>query len=253
MTQDGSGLRARFILTFSSQGVFPSQEDFHWVDREKGIFVVADGFGGPISGLKASKTACEAVRSFLFKEAGDLEATLPFILRSYFSLAGNVLFNSLIFANQKLRKINQGKSIHERGGASLIAGFVDGDLLAIANVGVCEAWLFRDQRQVKLVMPRNFKRLCDPLSIQEKKNLDVPLIALGISEDLEPEIVEYKIKQGDWVIFASDGIPEGLVNQLVEIQRKNIKKSLEKSMQDFNQILQDSIYHDNATLVAIIF
>src|SRR4051794_28596063 len=109
-----SNLRAKNAVTFSNQGQRPGLENYQIADREKGIFVVADGFGGPVPGAEASKAVCEAIRSFLFKEAGDLEATLPFELRSYFSLAGNVLFNSVIHANRKLSSLNQGKGVHEK-------------------------------------------------------------------------------------------------------------------------------------------
>ena len=104
------------------------------------------------------------MKHFLFKEAGDRDATLPFVLRSYFSLAGNVLFNALIFANRKVLKLNGKKNVHEKGGASLIAGFMDGDLLALANVGVCSAMLMREGKSQELVVPRSYGKLADPFS-----------------------------------------------------------------------------------------
>src|SRR4051812_39855735 len=83
----------RSVSVYTAKGARPAQEDHALALQEKGIVVVADGFGGPMPGAAASKAACEGVRDFLVREAGDLEATLPFVLRSYFSLAGNVLFN----------------------------------------------------------------------------------------------------------------------------------------------------------------
>ncbi|HUP57351.1 MAG TPA: hypothetical protein VM598_07865, partial [Bdellovibrionota bacterium] len=119
----------RSVTVFQSSGSRPFQEDHVITQRERGIFVVADGFGGPVAGVAAAKTACEEVRNFLFKEAGDQDATLPFVLRSYFSLAGNVLFNALIHANRKVHLPNKKKAINERGGASVLAGYLDGNLL----------------------------------------------------------------------------------------------------------------------------
>jgi serine/threonine protein phosphatase PrpC len=142
--------------SFLNIGQRPIQEDAVLANQEKGIFVVADGFGGGSSGTLAAKTACAEIEKFLFKEAGDLEATLPFVLRSYFSLAGNVLFNALIHANRKIFELNKGKSIHEKGGASAIAAFLDGDLLAIANVGSCSASVVRDGKTQELVTPRSY-------------------------------------------------------------------------------------------------
>src|SRR4051794_18797760 len=118
MSMRYKNLRAKAVSIFMGVGQRPGQEDYVLADREKGIFVVADGFGGPTPGALAAKTACETIKKFLFKEAGDLDATLPFVLRNYFSLAGNVLFNSLIYANSKLYSLNRNKNVHEKGGAS---------------------------------------------------------------------------------------------------------------------------------------
>src|SRR3954465_8571806 len=128
----------RSVTVFQSTGTRPFQEDQVIAQRERGIFIVAAGFGGPVAGLAAAKTACEEVRNFLFKEAGDRDATLPFVLRRKFSLAGNVLFNALIHPNRKIANPNRKKNVNERGGASVVAGFLDGNLLALANVGACE-------------------------------------------------------------------------------------------------------------------
>lgn len=241
--------RCRASWSFLHKGGRSAQEDYTLVDREKGIFVVADGFGGPVAGAQAAKLACEAVRSFLFKEAGDLEATLPFELRSYFSLAGNVLFNALIFANRKLMAMNKGKNVHERGGASVIAGFIDGDLLALANVGLCNAWLFRKGQSVGLVTPRTFGKLYNPFS-KSDPHRQAPLIALGMSNDLEPEIFEYKVKKGDWIGLASDGIPPEAQIEMSNLQLNN--NNLENAAKDLNKYLEQLQYVDNAA-ISLVF
>jgi protein phosphatase len=255
MSHSRNHLKARAIATFSSKGNRPGQEDFLLVDREKGIFIIADGFGGPIPGAQASKLACEVIRSFLFKEAGDLEATLPFVLRNYFSLAGNVLFNALIFANKKLANSNHGKNVHERGGASVLAGFIDGDLLALANVGTCDAWLLRDGKLVELVVPRTFGRLCDPFASPDlgkgsSDELCAPLIALGMASDLEPEIFEYRLKKGDWVILTTDGIHARVRDEIAEIHKKGMQS--ESSIKEVNEMLEKQAFQDNASVSIII-
>jgi len=247
---DRTSLRARAVSTFMSKGQRPGQEDYVLADRDKGVFVVADGFGGPIPGAAAAKGACEAVRNFLFKEAGDLEATLPFELRTYFSLAGNVLFNSLIHANRKITALNKGKNIHEKGGASVLAGFIDRDLLAIANVGICTAWLFRDGQAKELVVPRSFGKLCDPFSLDTREDLQAPLMALGLSDDLEPEIVEYRIKVGDWVILSTDGIDQAIQQNLLNIYRRKLDP--DRSLQEASTLLNQAVFQDNIAVSLVI-
>jgi len=163
------------------------------------ILVVADGFGGAAGAQDkpVAERACAAVREFLIHEAGDLEATLPFVMRSYFSLAGNVLFNALVHANRLLVAANAGKSVHEKTGASLAAAFLDGEVLSIASVGGCSAWFIREGRRTPLLIPRTWGRLVDPTGGERSPEARIPLMALGISEDLEPEVVEVRIRPGD--------------------------------------------------------
>lgn len=243
-------IQARAVSTFLSKGSYPEQEDSVLVDREKGVFIVADGFGGPIAGTQASQNACVAVRNFLFKQAGDREATLPFVLRSYFSLAGNVLFNALIHANQKLNQLNLGKTINEKGGTSLLAGLIDGNLLAIASVGVCSAWLIRDGQETELVIPRSFSRLTDPFQLSSLEGLNAPLTALGMAEDLEPEIFEYRIQSGDWLFFGSDGIPASTRKTLLTLSRN--PGTPESCIQNGTELLNRSSYRDNVCAALVL-
>jgi serine/threonine protein phosphatase PrpC len=241
----------RAMSNFSAQGPRPAQEDFVLTSGEKGIFVVADGFGGPIAGSEASKVACESVRDFLDREANDLEATLPFVLRSYYSLAGNVLFNALIYANQQLLKRNDGRNVHEKGGASVLAGFLDGDLLAIAAVGACSAWLIRGGKAVELVSPRTFGRLCDPFNPDPPMEQRVPLMAVGMSEDLEPEIFECRLKPGDWLLLHTDGLVPAVREILADVQGRNLPAG--RATEEIEIALKGCPYPENVAATVAVF
>lgn len=222
------------------------------MDPNRGILVVADGFGGPTAGFQAAKTSCEAVLGFLSKEAGDSEATLPFVLRHYFSLAGNVLFNALVHANRGLIKANKKKSVHEKGGSSVVAAFLDGDLLSLANVGATSAWMMRSGAGVELVTPRTYARMCDVLRSETVAAVDqhVPLMALGIVEDLEPEIVEYRVREGDWVLLQTDGLDALLRDQIRDIQLKGLSPS--ESIDEIQSLLKEASHEDNLSISLVI-
>jgi protein phosphatase len=242
----------RALTQFSAQGHRPVQEDHVMVRQERGIFAIADGFGGVACGPEAAQAACEGVRGFLEKEAGDTDATMPFVLRQYFSLAGNVLFNSIIHANRKVLALNKGRSANEKGGASMVAGFVDGDLLALANVGACSAWLFRGGREVELVVPRTYARLCDPFAaVGTTPDQQIPLMALGISDDLEPEIFEYRLKPGDWLFLQTDGLTSEARGKVLALQSRELQP--EQAVKEAAEILKDGKYEDNAAGSLIIF
>jgi len=248
-------LKIQACATFLHAGARSDQEDHALALEEKRIFVVADGFGGPVPGSKASQTACDAVKNFLFKEAGDLEATLPFELRSYYSLAGNVLFNALVHANKKVKKLNAGKDVHEKGGASVLAGFMDGDLLAIASVGACSAWLFREGESRELVMPRTYARLVDPFHPDHHSDFQVPLMAMGISDDLQPEIFEYRVRAGDWLLFQTDGLTSAAREAIATLQTLGLAsgRPAHEALDEALAMLRQGNYLDNAAASLVIF
>lgn len=239
-------MKLRSMTLFSTKGEAGVQEDFVLGRKERGLFVVADGFGGGEGGSRAARTACESVLGFLEKEAGDLDATLPFVLRRYYSLAGNVLFNALIHANRKVMAGNKGKSANARGGASVLAAYLDEDLFALANVGGCSAWLIRDGKIVELVVPRTYARLVDPFAVDPHIDLAVPLIAMGMTDDLEPEILEFRIRAGDWLLIQSDGIRAEIREEFQRIQ-------VESPEFDPEEFIKARAFPENATFAFLRF
>ena len=198
-------LPIRWIEGFQRQGRAPVQEDYFEVNPERGIFLLADGFGGR-AGKQVAELAVKSVRQFLEQEAGDLDATLPFELRPYYSLAGNVLFNAVSFANQKILRLNQGKAWLESGGASLIAGYLEGRLLALANVGACSLSLCRNGKHKEIISPRSLGRQVNPFDDDASDpSSAVPLMSFGTAKQLEPEITEIEIRPGDQCLFQSSG------------------------------------------------
>lgn len=244
-------MKLQTFVSFQTQGMRPAQEDCVVTDLGKGLAIVADGFGGEAPGARAAQLACEATRSFLFREAGDLEATLPFMIRPYFSLAGNVLFNALIHANREVRKSNKDKGPSRSGGASVLAGFLDGALLALAGVGSCEAWLFRGADSARVVQPRSFAWLQDPVAGRlPDGGLDAPLRALGMAEDLEPELVEIRVRPGDWILWQTDGVTSGARQQLWEAYRRygGVTGAAEEVLRGW----RDLAFEDNAAAAVAI-
>jgi serine/threonine protein phosphatase PrpC len=224
----------RWIEGFQLQGMSPVQEDRIEVNPERGIFILADGFGGS-AGKRAAEIVTAAVKRFLESEAGDLDATMPFELRPYFSLAGNILYNAVSFANQKLMREFAQTSVSDRGGASLIAGYLEGRLLALANVGACRLHLCREGRIKEIVSPKTLERQVNPFA--DEADSAVPLMSFGTVRQLEPEITEIEIHPGDRLCFGSSGLRQPVRDQLLQL----------KSRDEFSQRL-DFIRSENSAL-----
>ena len=236
-----SRIPLQFAEGFQIQGTRSIQEDYFEVNPDRGIFVIADGFGGSL-GRQAAELAVKSMRQFLEQEAGDLDATLPFELRPYYSLAGNVLFNAITFANQKLLQMNQGRSWLDSGGASLLAGYVEGRLLALANVGTNRLHLKRGDQVREIVSPKSLLSQVNPME-DEGEGDEIPLISFGTAKSLEPEITEVELREGDQVFFQTSGVKEILRSQLFKL----------KGPHELSQIIDSVPAKSNASLLWLGF
>jgi serine/threonine protein phosphatase PrpC len=201
-------LPLKFAEAFQVQGLNPVQEDYFEINVERGIFILADGFGGT-AGRQAAELAVKSARKFMEQEAGDLDATLPFELRPYYSLAGNVLLNAVAFANQKVLQLNEGRMWERSGGASLIAGYLEGKLLSVAQVGACRMHLKREKNLKQVVSPKTLLSQTNPF-LEEGDGDSIPLMSLGTAKRLEPEIIEVELRPDDQVFIESTGVGKRL-------------------------------------------
>jgi serine/threonine protein phosphatase PrpC len=103
---------------------------------------------------------------------------------------------------------------------------------------------------IELVVPRTFGRMRDPFAAVVSEEYRIPLIALGMSEDLEPEIVEYKIKKDDWIVFSTDGISEQIFSQILGLKQGGLDP--EKALQEFTKLLNQYQYTDNAAASLVV-
>lgn len=190
---------------WTSEGNAPFQEDVAVVREQRQFAVLGDGFGGD-AGVFAASLACDSISEFLDLEAGDLDATLPFEIRRYLTLMGNVLFNAVAHANRRVMESFVETPIAKRGGASLIAAVVDGPNLSIASVGACRAYHVRQDGIASIVQPRSLAQAMDPTGGLAGGAYELPLVSIGTHSMLEPELIELKLVPGDGIFLCSSGV-----------------------------------------------
>src|SRR5262249_26315364 len=103
------------------------------------------------------------------------------------------------------------------GGASLIAGYLEGRLLAVANVGTCNLHLNRQGKTKEILVPRSLAKQVNPFADELAQGAGVPLMSLGTARQLEPEIVEIEIREGDQLCFQSAPVQVSLRDQLFQL------------------------------------
>jgi hypothetical protein len=159
---------------------------------------VADGFGGGRESV--AKTTVTEMMAFLKRGSGDQEITLPFEYRTYCSLAGNVLCNSFVVANRKLRSLFNNTSPQGKGGASAGAAFRDGDRIVLARVGAVAAWIEKEGVWTRLLAPDTLGEVEQPGGTDP--STQVPLSALGLQKFVEPLVVEWRVRPGSRLVLS---------------------------------------------------
>jgi PPM family protein phosphatase len=160
------------------------------------LFVVADGMGGAQAGEVASRMAVEAFQRGL-RPDGSPEERLADRARD---------------ANRQIYEIS--RSEHERAGmgTTLTAVYLDDADLAVAHVGDSRAYLFRDQKLIRLTQDHSLvEALVRAGKLTEEQAAEHPqrsviTRALGVEPQVEVDTRTYPARAGDVVLLCSDGL-----------------------------------------------
>jgi protein phosphatase len=186
-------------------------EDAFCIEKDLGLLAIADGMGGHASGEVASKMAIEILKESLKKE----EEPLPGRLRSVVKLANRTIYEAA-----------QSQSQLNGMGTTLTALQLDGNRLSIAHVGDSRAYLIRggvieqitddhtivSEQVARGTMTREEAARSDMRNILSR--------ALGIGPEVDVDVEELAVSEGDHIVLCSDGLSE-LVSEdeiLLEIE-----------------------------------
>ena len=204
-------LRAR-ASGLSDVGVIRSHnEDCFDIDPENQVFVVADGMGGHSHGEIASRLAIDAIKDFVERTA-DQDATLPFEMDPKLGRHGNRIRAAIRVAHDRvLKAIRQDSSLHGMG-TTVVGLLLDGVSAAVAHVGDSRAYRFRDGRLELLTQDHtwvNEQVVAGFLSEEQARShplKNVVTRALGGDTDVDIDVREWPVEEGDLFLLCSDGL-----------------------------------------------
>ncbi len=146
------------------QGTWPVQEDGFYADPVRGLFAVADGFGGRGGGDLAAK---EALLSFRAERELPTTGDFPPELKR----------QRAAFAAAQTAIETRNAKAAVKGAASLVALQIFPNFLAISQCGTCSAFLFRQGNLRPLLLPQAPPRQeFQPLLADHALGLSEPLV-----------------------------------------------------------------------------
>lgn len=193
-------------------GKHPVNEDTFLVDDEVGLYIVADGMGGQQAGEVASQMTVELMASFIDQSQDSEEITWPFGIDPKLPLDSNRLRTAAKLANRRVWKQADEHDEYLGMGSTIVAALVNDGSLTLCAAGDSRAYRIRGGAIEQLTEDDSWIRVAisEGLASREKaskhpmRNLITK--AIGANEELDPQLMELEIEDGDTFLLCSDGV-----------------------------------------------
>lgn len=198
-------------------------EDAFLIDKDAGVFVVADGMGGHAAGEVASQMAVDTIHGILVGREDPDETRL---VRDVEEIdESDRLRERLRYAmNQasiSIRREAEGRPETRGMGTTVVVLVVEGDHVHLAHVGDSRAYLYRNGRLIRLTRDHTVVqqeidagRLTPELArlVPHKHILTQ---SVGFHGPVEPDTTTRILEPGDVFVLCSDGLTDPLDDEAV--------------------------------------
>lgn len=199
-----------------------NEDAFSLVPSER-LWVLADGMGGHNSGQVASQMAVEKVIDFMTRWRHEPDFEWPFEIIESRSHEENSLLNAVRVANIRIYNKAQVDPECEGMGTTLVVMSYDESVgLIIAHVGDSRCYRLRgnDFRQLTEdhSLVNHLKRFfhLSEAEARAKAGSNVIVRAVGLEDDVDPELNRDQPKPGDVYLSCSDGLSDLVDDWIVQ-------------------------------------
>ncbi len=188
-----------------------NNEDSVLADQELGIFLLADGMGGHAGGEVASALAVTTAYHFLKERLANADsAEIPRLLAEALAAAHSAIFRRAA-ANPALTDM----------GTTLEILLVRGGKGVICHVGDSRGYLLRAGRLQQVTRDDNLARYLKEVEHLPKEKIPpaakhLLTQAVGVSDELIPELYPLELRSGDLILLCSDGLTGMLDDERIE-------------------------------------
>ncbi|MBP7796745.1 MAG: Stp1/IreP family PP2C-type Ser/Thr phosphatase [Elusimicrobiales bacterium] len=185
-------------------------EDNYIIDESINFMAIADGMGGHKNGELASKIAIEKaygiIKDFI-SSSSSFEKT-----NKDYSILTNKLLSAFDVANNEILVQSKSDEKNKGMGTTLTAVILNDMILSLVHIGDSRAYIIRDSKIKQIsddhsfVMEQYKKGIITLEEAERSPYRNVLTRALGVKDDVEYFVCEEKIKKGDIILLATDGL-----------------------------------------------
>lgn len=242
----------------SDQGrVRTRNEDSFLNDDEVRLYIVADGMGGHLGGDVASRMAVELIRDYIMNshlakmfDGADYDSKLNADVEK-------ILVTALRTANNKIYEESAKRPEYRGMGTTTTTALVRNKQLTVAHVGDSRAYLVRNGMIKQVTEDHswvNEQVKAGFITSEEARNhrfKNVITRSLGHEKDIQVDIVQLDLKDGDKFLLCSDGL-SNLVTD-AEIRQAVETLDMDKALEELVRLANERGGYDNITAVLMKF
>lgn len=189
-----------------------NNEDCYSIDPALQLYVLSDGMGGEAHGEIASNLAVQTIVTHC-RQAENSRATPIFgETRPDISERTNRLASAIHLANRKVFESASANPEQQGMGATIVAGWIEGQRLSLAHVGDSRAYLLRSGSLEQLTADHSLvaeKVRIGILTPQEADASEIQSVltrAVGTTPSVQVDTDEQMLLSGDSLVLCSDGL-----------------------------------------------
>lgn len=194
-----------------------SNQDSCLVNRELGVFIVADGMGGHSGGEVASSMAVEAVEKMMLNPEAQKKSPRELMLKCY-EEASRQIFDRAANEQPELAGM----------GTTMVVAYIRGKHLYVGNVGDSRCYLFKRPHLWQITEDHSLLNeqlrsgVMTEDQVRQLVGRNVITRSVGYEREVYPDIIEREIFPGEIFLICSDGL-SGLVDdkKICEILNQN--------------------------------
>ncbi|MBI5884027.1 MAG: Stp1/IreP family PP2C-type Ser/Thr phosphatase [Elusimicrobia bacterium] len=230
-------------------------EDSIIIDEEIGLMVVADGMGGHSAGEVASSIAVSQIRDLARQALGGNKDIDPGGGSPSLSRRGRQLEWFVKTANTTIYKKGREAAKEYGMGTTVVAVLADARSVTVAHVGDSRLYLFRNGALTQLTEDHSLvgdqvrKGLLTSDEASRSTMQNILTRALGTEENVEVDVADHPLLEGDVLLLASDGLTK-------EVTEEQIRRTIGEGaaprvfVEKLVAMSRDHGGHDNITVAA---
>jgi PPM family protein phosphatase len=206
-------------------------EDAFLVDPDIGFMLVADGMGGHAAGEVASNLASTLCLEQLKRalQTGHVPVSSHVPPNPHLDKRSLLLGDCVKFSNMAVYEAANSNPETKNMGTTLVAALSFDNRLAVANVGDSRLYIMRNDELVQCTIDHSFvqeqvdRGLLKPEDAEKSDFRNMLTRSIGVSADVDVDLKEVELMNGDYVLLCSDGLTKMLDQDQIEAVFKEEK------------------------------